>query len=58
MAEAIALGERGRVGLLTRVQAVSGLTFLTFVALHLFNTFLAAAGPEIYDGFQSLARAY
>lgn len=58
MAEAVAHNERGRVRLLTQVQAVSGLTFLTFVALHLFNTFLAAASPETYDAFQSLARTY
>ena len=58
MAEAIAQGEPRRGHLLTQVQAVSGLTFLTFVAIHLFNTFLAAAGPGPYDDFQSLARTF
>lgn len=38
------------------VQAVSGLLFGVFVALHLFNTWLAALGPGIYDGVQSALR--
>ena len=38
------------------VQAVSGLLFGIFVCLHLFNTWLAALGPDVYDGVQSTLR--
>ena len=39
-----------------RVQALSGLTFLVFAALHLANTALAALGPAVYNGFQRTLR--
>ena len=38
------------------VQAVSGLLFGIFVGLHLLNTWLAALGPDVYDGVQSALR--
>ncbi len=39
-----------------RVQALSGLVFLTFAGLHLTNQMLAAAGPDTYNGFQRSLR--
>ncbi len=35
-----------------KVQAMSGLLFSAFLVVHLLNTWLAAAGPETYDGVQ------
>lgn len=42
---------------LVRTQALSGLLFSVFLVVHLFNTALAALGPQTYDGFQRAARA-
>jgi succinate dehydrogenase/fumarate reductase cytochrome b subunit len=42
---------------LVRTQALSGLIFSVFLVVHLFNTALAALGPETYDGFQRAARS-
>jgi len=41
---------------LIRIQAISGLVFLSFLAIHLVNTMLAAAGEGAYDGFQRATR--
>ncbi len=41
---------------LARVQAVSGLLFLAFVAVHLVNLMLAARSPAAYNGFQRALR--
>ena len=41
---------------LARVQAVSGLCFLAFVALHLVNLMLAARSPAAYNAFQRALR--
>jgi len=41
---------------LRRAQAVSGLVFALFLALHLGNTWLAGLSPEAYDGFQGWIR--
>ena len=43
---------------LARVQAASGLTFATFLVLHLVNTTIASTGQANYDAFQGGARAY
>lgn len=42
---------------LKKIQAATGLLFAAFVALHLFNTWLAALGPEAYNGVQVLLRS-
>lgn len=44
--------------ILARIQRVSGLVFLVFLALHLINTYTAVLGPEAYDGYQRIARAW
>ena len=36
--------------MLNKLQAISGLIFATFVAVHLLNTCLASLGPGAYDG--------
>ena len=43
--------------MLKRVQAGSGIVFGIFVALHLLNTWLAAFGPQVYDGVQVVLRS-
>ncbi|MFK8046930.1 MAG: hypothetical protein AB8B81_00710 [Halioglobus sp.] len=37
-------------------QAIAGILFLVFLALHLSNTFLAVFGPEIYNDYQRAVR--
>ncbi len=39
-----------------RAQAISGLLFLAFTALHVLNTMLAGWSAEAYDGFQRATR--
>lgn len=58
MTATMSLSSGMRERTLTRVQAISGLVFLTFLALHLVNTALAAVGQAPYDDFQRAARAY
>ena len=41
-----------------RLQALTGLAFATFLALHLVNAMTASLGPEAYDGFQRAARRF
>jgi len=43
---------------LARIQAISGLLFASFLILHLINTALAAAGQDVYDGWQRAMRWY
>ena len=40
-----------------RIQAISGLVFGLFVAVHLGNSLLALSGSSIYDGFQRNVQA-
>lgn len=42
--------------MLKKVQAVSGVVFAVFVFVHLLNTWLAATGAAIYNGFQGAVR--
>lgn len=42
---------------LKKAQALSGLVFAAFLALHLLNTWLAALGPAAYDGAQQVLRS-
>lgn len=42
--------------MLKKLQAISGLIFATFVAVHLLNTCLASLGPGAYDGVQGALR--
>lgn len=44
--------------MLKKIQAVTGLTFGGFVALHLANTWLATFGPGVYDGAQGVLRTF
>jgi len=46
-----------RTSPLQRVQAATGLAFGLFALPHLFNTMLAAVGGDLYDAFQTRARA-
>jgi succinate dehydrogenase/fumarate reductase cytochrome b subunit len=39
-----------------RIQAISGLAFLTFTVLHLVNTTLGALSPSAYNAFQRALR--
>jgi succinate dehydrogenase/fumarate reductase cytochrome b subunit len=48
--------DAARTRRLIRVQAISGLVFLSFAGVHLANTMLATAGEGAYDGFQRAAR--
>ncbi len=41
---------------LMRLQAISGLVFAVFVALHLLNVMVSAFGPGLYDAFQVTVR--
>ena len=43
--------------MLKRIQAISGVIFACFLAIHLLNTWLAAFGPGVYDSVQELLRA-
>lgn len=43
---------------LVRIQAVSGLLFASFLALHLLNTAVAPFGQGSYDGLQQALRLY
>ena len=43
--------------MLKQIQAVTGVVFFVFLILHLTNTWLAAAGPAVYDGVQATLRA-
>jgi len=43
-------------GVAKKSQAVSGIIFSTFLALHLLNTLFAVSGPDAYDGVQQLFR--
>ncbi len=42
--------------MLKKLQAITGLIFATFVAVHLLNTWLAGLGPAAYDGVQAALR--
>ena len=42
--------------MLKMLQAITGLIFATFVAVHLLNTWLAGLGPAAYDGVQVALR--
>lgn len=42
--------------MLKQLQAGTGVMFAIFVAVHLLNTWLAALGPGVYDGVQSVVR--
>lgn len=42
--------------MLKKLQAITGLIFATFVAVHLLNTWLAGLGPAAYDGVQVALR--
>ena len=42
--------------MLKKLQAITGLIFATFVAVHLLNTWLAGLGPAAYDGVQVVLR--
>ncbi|MCZ6855410.1 MAG: hypothetical protein O7G86_15975 [Gammaproteobacteria bacterium] len=42
--------------MLKKLQAITGLMFATFVAVHLLNTSLASLGPGAYDGVQAALR--
>ncbi len=42
--------------MLKKLQAITGLVFATFVAVHLLNTWLAGLGPAAYDGVQAALR--
>lgn len=42
---------------LVKIQAASGALFALFLAVHLVNQMLAAAGPAVYDAYQGQARA-
>lgn len=48
--------DAARARRLIRVQAISGLVFLSFELVHLVNTTLGAAGEGAYDGYQRVAR--
>ena len=48
--------DAARTRRLIRVQAISGMAFFAFAAVHLTNTMLATAGEGTYDGFQRVAR--
>lgn len=41
---------------LLRTQAISGIVFLLFVAVHMLNTAFAVGGPESYNAFQRATR--
>jgi succinate dehydrogenase/fumarate reductase cytochrome b subunit len=43
---------------LARYQAISGLVFFVFAALHLLNTMFAMAGPDAYNRFQRAVRPF
>jgi succinate dehydrogenase/fumarate reductase cytochrome b subunit len=43
---------------LAQIQAVSGLAFATFLAIHLVNTAIAALGQLHYDAYQRAMRLY
>ena len=43
--------------MLKQLQAGTGVLVFLFVALHLANTWLAALGPDVYDGVQLVLRA-
>ena len=42
--------------MLKQLQAATGLVFAAFLVVHLINTWLAAAGPVVYDSVQSVMR--
>ncbi len=44
--------------MLKKIQAASGIVFLTFVIIHLANTWLAMFGAAAYDSFQAVVRLY
>ncbi len=50
--------DRISIATLGRIQRISGLAFLIFLVIHLVNTFSAILGPEVYDGFQRVMRAW
>lgn len=50
--------KEGSERVLVRVQAVSGLSFATFLALHLANSVAASLGPESYDALMARLRGY
>lgn len=54
--EGDAASTAGRERAWRRAQAISGLLFGVFVALHLVNTLLATLGTAAYDGFQRAVR--
>lgn len=43
---------------LLRIQAISGIVFSLFVAVHMLNTAFALGGPESYNAFQRAARVF
>ncbi len=43
--------------MLKQIQAATGLIFGGFLVFHLLNTWLAALGPEVYDGVQGALRS-
>ena len=42
--------------MLKKLQAYTGILFAVFVLFHLFNTWLAAFGPQVYDSVQQSLR--
>lgn len=48
----------GREEALVRVQAIAGGLFSVFLLLHMGNTLLGMAGPEIYNGVQRVIRRF
>ena len=44
--------------MLKKIQAVTGLLFAIFVALHLVNTWLASFGADAYNGTQAVLRTF
>ena len=43
--------------MLKKLQAITGVIFAGFLALHLINTWLAVTGPDTYDAVQGLLRS-
>ncbi|MGE0784394.1 MAG: hypothetical protein AB7S26_01800 [Sandaracinaceae bacterium] len=43
---------------LAQIQAISGLVFATFLALHLVNTMIATFGQSTYDAYMRAVRLY
>ena len=42
--------------MLKKIQAATGILFALFLVVHLFNTWLAAFGPQVYDSVQGVVR--